>query len=202
MFYSITGKIVYTDASTIALECNGVAFRCTTSLNTLQKTGSTGNTATLYTYLHIREDVMELFGFYDNEELEAFKMLISVSGVGPKAAVAILSVLNPASLAVCVTSGDVKSIIRAQGVGAKIAQRIVLELKDKLSKTVPSQMSASQFAPVGSGSINSNKSEAASALAALGYSHSDASAVLSKLDDNLSVQELIKQGLKLLARGI
>lgn len=202
MFYSLTGKIIYTDASTVAVECNGVAFRCTTSINTLQKTGGVGNTATLYTYLHIREDAMELFGFYDNEELESFKLLISVSGVGPKAAIAILSVLTPSALAVCVTSGDVKTITKAQGVGAKIAQRIVLELKDKLSKTVPSQISASEFSTIGISTSNENKSEAVSALAALGYTQSDANSVISKLDDSLSVQELIKQGLKLLSRGI
>ena len=202
MFYSLTGKIIYTDASTVAVECNGVAFRCTTSINTLQKTGGVGNTVTLYTYLHIREDAMELFGFYDNEELESFKLLISVSGVGPKAAIAILSVLTPSALAVCVTSGDVKTITKAQGVGAKIAQRIVLELKDKLSKTVPSQIAVSEFSSMGFGSSNANKSEAVSALAALGYTQSDASSVIAKLDDSLSVQELIKQGLKLLSRGI
>ena len=202
MFYSLTGKIIYTDASTVAVECNGVAFRCTTSINTLQKTGGVGNTATLYTYLHIREDAMELFGFYDNEELESFKLLISVSGVGPKAAIAILSVLTPSALAVCVTSGDVKTITKAQGVGAKIAQRIVLELKDKLSKNVPAQISASEFSTIGISTSNANKSEAASALAALGYTQSDANSVVSKLDDSLSVQELIRQGLKLLARGI
>ena len=196
MFYSLTGKIIYTDASTVAVECGGVAFRCTTSINTLQKTGGVGNTATLYTYLHIREDAMELFGFYDNEELE------SVSGVGPKAAIAILSVLSPSALAVCVTSGDVKTITKAQGVGAKIAQRIVLELKDKLSKTVPAQISASEFSTIGISTSNANKSEAASALAALGYTQADANSVISKLDDSLSVQELIKQGLKLLSRGI
>ena len=202
MFYSLTGKIIYTDASTIAVECSGVAFRCTTSINTLQKTGGVGNTVTLYTYLHIREDAMELFGFYDNEELESFKLLISVSGVGPKAAIAILSVLSPSALAVCVTSGDVKTITKAQGVGAKIAQRIVLELKDKLSKNVPSQIAVTEFSAIGTSSTNANKSEAVSALAALGYTQSDANSVISKLDDSLSVQELIKQGLKLLSRGI
>ena len=202
MFYSLTGKIIYTDASTVAVECSGVAFRCTTSINTLQKTGGVGNTVTLYTYLHIREDAMELFGFYDNEELESFKLLISVSGVGPKAAIAILSVLSPSALAVCVTSGDVKTITRAQGVGAKIAQRIVLELKDKLSKTVPTQISALEFSTIGISTSNANKSEAVSALAALGYTQTDANSVVAKLDDSLSVQELIKQGLKLLSRGI
>ncbi len=202
MFYSLTGKIIYTDTSTVAVECNGVAFRCTTSINTLQKTGGIGNSVTLYTYLHIREDAMELFGFYDNEELESFKLLIGVSGVGPKAAIAILSVLTPSALAVCVTSGDVKTITKAQGVGAKIAQRIVLELKDKLAKTVPSQIAVSEFSAIGISTSNANKSEAVSALAALGYAQSDANAVIAKLDDTLSVQELIKQGLKLLSRGI
>ena len=142
MFYSLTGKIVNAVPNSVAIECGGVAFACTVSLNTQKQIGSLGETAKLYTYLSVREDAMELFGFADEAELDFFKMLIGVSGVGPKAAVSILSVLTPQSLALCIASGDVKALKAAQNVGAKIAQRIVLELKDKVAKAVPERMSA------------------------------------------------------------
>lgn len=200
MFYSLTGKIVYTDALSAAIDCGGVAYRVSTSMNTLKKIGGIGETATLYTYLSVREDAMELFGFADNEELNFFKMLISVSGVGPKAAVSILSAVTVQALALCIAAGDVKSITKAQGVGPKIAQRIVLELKDKMSKSVPLHIPAVQLS--GTADISGNKAEAASALIALGYSSQEAAGALDKLDGAMSVEELIKQGLKQLSRRI
>ena len=134
MFYSITGKIVYIDTQSVAIETGGVAFRCSTTLTTLKRIGEKGSTATLYTYLNVREDALDLFGFADEQELECFKLLIGVSGVGPKAALAILSELTPDKLALCLATGDSKAITRAPGVGPKLAQRVVLELKDKLQK--------------------------------------------------------------------
>lgn len=202
MFYSLTGKIVYSDQQSIAIQCGGVAYKCTVSFNTLKKIGGIGTDATVYTYLAVREDAVELFGFADNEELDFFKLLITVSGVGPKMAMAILSALSPSALALCIASGDVKTLSKSQGVGAKTAQRIVLELKDKVTKLAPSEISSSELsagiADIGSGNI----SEAVSALAALGFAQSEAARVLSQLDRSLSVEELIKQGLKLLSRGI
>lgn len=202
MFYSLTGKIVYSDQQSIAIQCGGVAYKCTVSFNTLKKIGGIGTEATVYTYLAVREDAVELFGFADNEELEFFKLLITVSGVGPKMAMAILSALSPSALALCIASGDVKTLSGSQGVGAKTAQRIVLELKDKVTKLAPSEISSSELSSgitdVGSGNV----SEAVSALAALGFAQSEAARVLSQLDRSLSVEELIKQGLKLLSRGI
>ena len=132
MFYSLTGKIVYSDENSVALDCGGVAFRLYTTLNTLRKCADIGQTQTLYTHLNVREDALDLFGFADKNELDCFKMLTGVSGVGPKAGLAILSQLTPDMLAVSVAGGDVKAITAAQGVGPKIAQRIVLELKGKL----------------------------------------------------------------------
>ena len=126
MFYSITGKVVYTDESSVALDCNGVAFRLYTTLNTLKKCAPLGQEQTLFTHLNVREDALDLFGFADKGELDCFKMLTGVSGVGPKAGLAILSQLTPDMLAVSVAGGDVKAITAAQGVGPKIAQRIVL----------------------------------------------------------------------------
>lgn len=200
MFYSLTGKIVYSDISKVAIECNGIAFDVSTSVNTLRKLGSIGDIATVFTYLAVREDGVELFGFSDNEELQYFKMLISVSGVGPKAAVSILSVLTPEMLALSITAGDVKSITKAQGVGPKIAQRIVIELKDKVSKLVPTKFSTEKIADSAVLLPTENTEEAVNALMALGYSHSDASQAVSSIDPNNSVENIIKQALRNLAR--
>ena len=195
MFYSVTGKVVAIEESFAAVQCGGIAFRCMTTLNTLSKIGRTGEEVTLYTYLNVREDAMELFGFYTQQELECFKQLISVSGVGPKAALAILSQLSPDKLALCVASGDVKSITRAQGVGPKLAQRVVLELKDKLSKTIAAESGAADSvfaAPAAQG----NCSEAIEALVMLGYSRSEAAGAIGKLDKSLPAEELIRLALK------
>ena len=139
MFYSITGQVVYTGATSVAVSCGGVAFNCSATANTLKNIGTIGDTVTLYTYLNVREDALDMFGFYDKDELDCFKLLINVTGVGPKAALAILSQLTPNRLAVCVASGDTKAITAAQGVGAKLAQRVVLELKDKLKSYISSE---------------------------------------------------------------
>lgn len=200
MFYSLTGKIVYSDISKVAIECNGIAFDVSTSVNTLRKLGSIGDIATVFTYLAVREDGVELFGFADNEELQYFRMLISVSGVGPKAAVSILSVLTPDMLALAITAGDVKSITQAQGVGPKIAQRIVIELKDKVSKLVPTKISSETINKATGLIPTENTEEAVNALMALGYSHSDASHAVASIDPNNSVENIIKQALRNLAR--
>lgn len=200
MFYSITGKIVYSDITRVAVECAGVAFDITTSVNTLRKLGNIGDTATVYTHLAVREDGMELFGFADNEELQYFRMLISVSGVGPKAAVAILSVLTPEMLSLSITAGDVKSITRAQGVGPKIAQRIVIELKDKVSKLVPDKINAGKLSENAAVLSSGNIDEAVSALMALGYSNSEAAHAVSGIDGTLGVEDIIKIALRNLSR--
>ena len=196
MFYSITGKIVYSDLNSVALECSGVAFYCTVSLNTLKNIGHIGETAMLYTYLSVREDALELFGFADPQELSFFKMLIDVSGVGPKAAISILSQNTPNALALSIAAGDVKAITRAQGVGPKIAQRVILELKDKMAKLAPSHMSKDEIGTVQQVSLGGNVSEAVSALTSLGFSAADATKALSGADSSLSIEELIKIGLK------
>ena len=200
MFYSLTGKIVYSDITRVAIECNGIAFDVTTSVNTLRRLGGIGDTATVYTYLAVREDGVELFGFYDTQELHYFKMLISVSGVGPKAAVSILSVLTPELLALSITAGDVKSITKAQGVGPKIAQRIVIELKDKVAKMVPEKLSVEKLGQQTAFVSSGNTDEAISALIALGYSNSEAAHAVAGADASLSVEEIIKQALRNLAR--
>ncbi len=200
MFYSVTGNIVHTDASYVAVECGGVAFRCSCSLNTLKKVGNIGSQTTLYTYLAVREDALELFGFKDTNELDCFKLLIGISGVGPKAALAVLSEMTPDALATAVASGDAKSVTKAQGVGPKIAQRIVLELKGKL--TAVSSDTDDVFDAVSATNASNNTSEAVSALQFLGYSKYEAAKAVSQFDKNLSVEELIKKALAVLSKNL
>ena len=137
MIYSVRGKLVHTTPSGAVVECAGVGYYCQTTVNTLKQI-KIGAEVTLYTYLNVREDAMELFGFATVTELETFKTLISVSGVGPKAGLAILSVLSPEQVAMAIATDDVKTITLAPGIGKKIAQRIILELKDKLAKAAVS----------------------------------------------------------------
>lgn len=202
MFYSITGKIVYIDTQSVAIETGGVAFRCSTTLTTLKRIGEKGSTATLYTYLNVREDALDLFGFADEQELECFKLLIGVSGVGPKAALAILSELTPDKLALCLATGDSKAITRAQGVGPKLAQRVVLELKDKLAKGLELSAVTPEIEAAGIAAAEGSAAEAVSALTMLGYSQSEAAAAVAKLDAALSVEDMIRQALKTLARQV
>ncbi len=199
MFYSITGKVVYYDAQCVAVECGGVAFKCFTTVNTLKSIAEKGVTVTLYTYLNVREDALDLFGFFTQRELECFKLLLSVSGVGPKAALAILSELTPERLAVCIASADSKTITRANGVGPKVAQRVVLELKDKLAKGLDLGNAGIETEAAGIGVQEGNASEAVSALTMLGYSQSEAAVAVGKLEQSLSVEEMIKQALKQLS---
>ena len=135
MFYYVKGELVMTDPQSAVVDCGGVGYKLTVSMNTLSRLTELGKKVCLYTHFSVREDAVELFGFYDTEELYAFRLLISVSGVGPKAAIAILSLLSPAKFAVAVSTGDTKTLSKASGVGAKTAARIVLELKDKVSAT-------------------------------------------------------------------
>lgn len=199
MIYSLTGKIVHTDVGGVAIQCGGVAFYCAASFNTLRRIGNIGADVTLYTYLSVREDAMELFGFHDPQELQCFKLLIGVTGVGPKAALAILSQFEPERLALCVASGDAKSITKAQGVGNKLAQRVVLELKDKFKAEAPAAFSAEAEA-AGVVSASANCEEAVSALEMLGYSRSEASAAVGKLDSALPTETLIRQALRNLSK--
>ena len=199
MFYSLTGKIAHIDENGAAVDCGGVAFYCSASANTLRKIGSKGETATVFTYLNVRGDVVDLFGFHDIYELECFKLLMGVSGVGPKAALSILSSFEPSKLALCIASGDAKSITAAQGIGPKIAQRVVLELKGKLTPSFAGAMSENIEA-AGAASAAGSCGEAVSALEMLGYSRTDASVAVGKLDSSLPTEELIKQALRHLAR--
>ena len=197
MFYSLTGKIIYKDEQTVAISCGGVGFKCFTTRNSLAKLSLQSGEVTVFTHLNVREDALDLFGFATNDELDAFKLLISVSGVGPKAALAILSELSPDAFAVAVASGDAKAITAANGVGPKLAQRVIMELKDKIANVgFISEESSSVSNAVNTANSMSNTAEAIAALTALGYSQTEASVAVSKLSPNLSVEELIKGALK------
>ena len=201
MIYSITGELVYADPNMAAVNVNGIAFQCDISLNTFQHLGSNGSTVTLYTYMNFKQDGVDLLGFYDRSEVDAFKMLTGVSGVGPKAALAILSEMDPAKLTLAIAAGDYRAITRAKGVGPKAAQRIVLELKDKVAKGLEGGNASDTFvaAATATAAGNSNAADAVGALVMLGYSQSEAAIAVGKLDQTLSTEELIKQALKQLA---
>lgn len=201
MIYNLTGKVSYISDQFVVVECGGVGFKCFTSLNTAKTIGSIGSLVNLFTYLSVKEDALDLYGFATEDELNCFKLLISVSGVGPKAAVSVLSELSPSKLAIAVAAGDVKSITKANGVGKKIAERIVLELKDKLVNSVGGEISAD----IGSAASiveESSSAEAVEALVALGFSQSDAAVAVGSMDKSLSVDEMIRLGLKQLAGNL
>lgn len=198
MIYSISGVILNLEQNHVVIECGGIGYSVRTSMTSLSKLGGIGDKVKMYTYLHVREDALELFGFNELNELKIFKMLISISGVGPKAAISLLSDLTPEKFALCVASGDSKSLTKAQGIGLKTAQRIVLELKDKIAKEQVAKGVVGET--ISNVTLNTgNASEAISALEVLGYSRSDATQIITKLDSNMSVEEMIKSGLKALA---
>ena len=199
MFYHIAGELVLRESSVAVIDCGGVGYKLTTSANTADALGREKGRVKLYTYIQVREDAIELFGFYTEDELTTFKLLTSVSGVGPKAAISILSIMTPDRLAGAVCSEDVRSISKAPGVGAKTAARIVLELKDKLGSFVgTSQMQrtpgmAADEPARGGGKLG----EAADALAVLGYNRAEILNVLRGMDlDAMSLEEIIRTALK------
>ncbi len=204
MIYSIKGELLSASAADAhylaVVEAGGIGYAVKTTHTTMMKMPSIGSTAQFFTYLYVREDALELFGFADLEELNCFKMLISISGVGPKAALSILSDMTPQKFALYIATGDSKGFTRSKGIGAKTAQRIVLELKDKITNE---QLAVSVTDPLPNmEQVSSNAGEAISALVVLGYAQSEAAAAIAKLDQALSVEEMIKLGLKTLAGRI
>ena len=199
MLYSVRGKLIQTTATCAVVECGGVGFLCQTTLNTL-KTLKHGSEVMLYTYLNVREDAMELFGFATKTELDTFKTLISVSGVGPKAGLALLSELSPEQVAMAIATDDVKTITRAQGIGKKIAQRIVLELKDKLAKAAATDSGVAAVSATAVSAAGGNVSKAIEALGVLGYAPAEVSPVLAQFDGNLPVEQLIAMTLRQMGR--
>jgi Holliday junction DNA helicase RuvA len=204
MFYYLNGELAYRDASTLVVDCGGVGYKLTVSLITSELFAQKlGKTVKLFTHLAVREDGIEMFGFASSEEKECFNLLIGVSGVGPKAAINILSVMSPDKLTLAICTEDIKAIAKAQNVGAKTAARIVLELKDKLKGQAISTDDDTTLANDTADILGaSNKrSDALSALTVLGYTRGEAEAVLKKIDTaTLEVDDIIKEALKRLMR--
>lgn len=197
MFYYLDGTVAELLPNLAVIDCSGVGYACKTTNNTLTRL-TKGQRAKLYTYLHVAEGVFELYGFSSPSELSSFKMLIGVSGVGPKAGLAVLSAGTPESLAMAIVTGDEKALTAAPGIGKKIAQRIILELKDKVAKESAGGIDFSGGAGVPAAAVFSNKAtEAAQALSVLGYSSAEVSQALKGVDvDGLPLEEIIRQSLK------
>lgn len=218
MIETLYGRIFEIDAlaCTAIVECAGVGYKVAVTANTLSQlpapeyepdgTQIAGKSIRLYTHMAVREDGVELFGFYSREELDMFRLLISVSGVGPKAGMSILSLLTPKKLALVIAAEDTKSISRAPGVGAKTAARVVLELKEKVAKnfpqytadnTVEPDIPAASAKPAKSGSL----ADARDALVVLGYSRSEVTAAMKNVDPSASTESIIKQALAVLMKN-
>ena len=197
MFYYLDGIVAHIAPYLAVIDCGGVGYACNTTVNSISRL-TKGQRGKLFTYLNVREDVMELYGFATEEELNCFKLLIGVSGVGPKAALSILSSAAPDRLALAIITGDEKALTVAPGIGKKIAQRIILELKDKLAKGQLNASSGESYGGTGVTVIPENKvSEASAALAVLGYGPSEVAVALKGIDmGGLKVEEIIKQALK------
>lgn len=194
MFYYINGTVTVLDTNLAVLDCGGVGYACYTTGNTLSQL-QLGKQSKLFTYCHVKEDAFDIYGFSTKEELNCFNRLIGVSGIGPKVALAILSTVTPSQFTLAVVTGDEKSLTMAQGVGKKMAQRIILELKDKLAgeQMEYSAGSSTVITP----NSNNKASEAYAALASLGYSQSEIGAALKGLDiENLSLEEIVRHALR------
>jgi len=197
MFYYLEGNVSVMSHNLAVIDIGGVGYACMTTLNTLSHL-EVGSKAKLYTYCNIKEDAFDIYGFYDTSEKRAFEQLLSVSGVGPKAALSILSSASPETLALAIIGDDETALTIAPGIGKKLAQRIILELKDKVSKEMPT-LKATGFTPASSATspAGSKQRDAAAALTVLGYSQGEISAAMRNLEiDTLTVEEIIREVLK------
>ena len=201
MIATLNGKLIIKELNYVVVECGGVGIKCFVTQHTHSTVGNIGDNVFLYTYLVVREDALDLYGFSDNSELEVFKLITSVSGVGSKIGLAILSEFTADKIMLYIASGDAKSLTAASGVGIKLAQRIVLELKDKVGSVSLGDASI-DVKSVGNATANSSSKEAIEALVSLGYTQSEASLAVGRLDQSLDTNELIKLALKSLSRGL
>ena len=193
MYYSVRGDLIHADPKMAVIECGGVGYKCHITMNTARQLPPVGQEAMLYTVLNVREDALELFGFASQGELTCFKQLTAVSGVGPKVGLAILSELSPERVALAVAAGDFKSLT--------MAQRIVLEMKDKVGALAPSGgMELPEAGVPGGVSAAGNAAEAAAALTVLGFTPGEAAAAVGRLDSALPVETLVREALKTLGK--
>ena len=195
MIASLRGKLIYTDNTVAVVECAGVGFKCFVTKNTLYNLPQKNEEVFLHTYMVVREDAMDLYGFESIEELDAFKLITSVNGVGAKIGLALLSEFTASRLIMHIASNDPKPLTAAAGVGIKLAQRIVLELKDKFS--APASVDNDTAPDIAEYSAD-NGSQAVGALVNLGYSQSEAQSAVAKTDTSQSVEDIIKNALKYL----
>ena len=195
MYYYIKGTLAVKGENYADVDASGVGYKLNVSSTFMENSGPLGTDITVYTYLSVREDAMELYGFYSEEEREMFLKLISVSGVGPKVGLSVLSVGVPQKIAAAIVTADEKFLTKASGVGAKAAKRIILELKDKIDNSELGLSGTDAAVTDVSEVITDSRAEAMSALTVLGYSAQEAKNVLLKLDASLSTEELIKQAL-------
>jgi len=201
MFAYIKGKIAYKRNEYIVVEANGIGYKIFTSLSTIQSVGAVGEEVMIYTYLYVREDIISLYGFFTQEELNMFELLISVSGVGPKVAISLLSSVTPSKFSLAVITDDIKTLTKAPGIGKKTAQRIILELKDKIKKEQLADVNGAEEENIPTGSENSRIPEAISALMVLGYTPLEASKAVSAVySDDMDLESIIKNALKGLVR--
>lgn len=202
MFYYLNGIVAHKEPYLAVIDCGGVGYACRTTAYTLSAL-TVGEKAKVFTHVNVKEDTFDIYGFATTEELHLFQQLIGVSGVGPKAALAILSSSTPANLAMSIITGDERALTSAPGIGKKIAQRVILELKDKLAKG-QAVSAGESYAGAGVTIIPENKaSEAAAALAVLGYSREEINAALRGVDmEKLSLEEIIRTVLRGLASSV
>lgn len=202
MIYSVKGILTYVEPSFVVVECGGVGMKCFASTSTITQLSSVGTEVTLLTYMSVKEDAIDLYGFLSQNELDAFKLLISVNGVGPKAAMSVLSALTTDKLSLAVSCGDVKSIQAAQGIGKKTAERIVLELKDKMAGVAGAVQGNAAVNAAQANAPGSASAEAVEVLVSLGFNQTDASVAVGSMEPGLSVDEMIRKGLKLLSSNL
>lgn len=200
MFYYLSGTVAVIDLNAVVIDCGGVGFSVNTTTTTISKL-KIGERALLYTHCSIREDAFDIFGFVSKGELETFRLLVGVNGVGPKAALAILSTVTPDGLSMAVVTQNEKALTAAPGVGKKLAQRILLELKDKLGSVAELDFSGGDGGAAPAMQSGGRAVEAVQALQVLGYDQNTIAAVMKGIDvENMTVQEIIKQALKAMVK--
>ena len=197
MIASLRGKLIGSDTQSVVIECGGVGMRCFTTLKTIAALPKIGSEVFLYTYLSVREDALDLYGFATESELACFKLITSVNGVGSKIGIAILSDFTPDQVSLFIASADAKSLSKASGVGPKLANRIILELKDKVNS---SGVELPGVQGVVAATEHANTKDAIDALCSIGFTRSEASLAVGRLDPNASTEILIREALKTLSR--
>ncbi len=201
MIYCLTGTIVKKTLDAVVISCGGVGYYTQCPASVAGALPGVGGQTTLYTVMNITDNDVSLYGFATEQQQACFEMLTGVSGVGPKAGLAILSVMEPERVALAISAGDHKAFKAATGVGPKIAQRIVLELKDKVAKGFAEGLALEDLSGVAAATSTQSSSQAIAALVSLGYSQSEAAAVIAKIDPTLPVEEIVKLALRTMAGG-